>query len=36
MKILHKPKATVGRIIKDLEPIVAKNPKIFLDFSNDD
>ena len=36
MKILHKPKATVGRIIKDLEPIVAKVPKIFLDFSNDD
>ena len=36
MKILHKPKATVGRIIKDLDSIVAKNPKLLLDFSDDD
>ena len=36
MKILHKPTATVGQIIKDLEVIVAKNPSLFLEFSNDD
>ena len=36
MKILHKPTATVGQIIKDLEVIVAKSPDIFLEFSNDD
>lgn len=36
MKILNKPKATVGQIVKDLEKIVAKSPKIFLEFSNDD
>lgn len=36
MKILHKPTANVGQIIKDLEAIVAKNPSLFLEFSNDD
>lgn len=36
MKILQKPTATVGQIIKDLEVIVAKNPSLFLEFSNDD
>lgn len=36
MKILHQPTATVGQIIKDLEVIVAKNPSLFLEFSNDD
>lgn len=36
MKILHKPNATVGQIAKDLEQIVAKNPRIFLEYSNDD
>lgn len=36
MKILHKPTATVGQIIKDLELIVAKSSDIYLEFSNDD
>lgn len=36
MKILNKPKASVGQIVKDLEKIVAKSPKIFLEYSNDD
>ena len=36
MKILHKPSATVGQIIKNLEVIVAKSPDIFLEYSNDD
>jgi hypothetical protein len=36
MKLLQKPTATVGQIIKDLEVIVAKNPSLFLEFSNDD
>lgn len=36
MKILHKPKATAGQIVKDLELIVAKEPNILLDYSNVD
>lgn len=36
MKIIHKPNATVGQIVKDLEQIVAKNPTIFIDYSNVD
>lgn len=35
MKILHKPTATVGQIVKDLEVIVSKNPAfIFYDCIN--
>ena len=36
MRILHKPNATVGRVVKDLEQIVAKNPRLFLEYSIDD
>jgi len=36
MKILNKPRATVGQIVKDLEQIVAKSPYIFLEYLNDD
>lgn len=36
MKIIHKPNATVGQIVKDLEQIVAKNPAVFIDYSNVD
>lgn len=36
MVILHKPSATVGQIVKDLEPIVAKSPNIFMEYRNDD
>lgn len=36
MEILHKPTATVGQVVKDLDHIVAKNPNLYLDYSNDD
>ena len=36
MKLLQKPRATVGQIVKDLEQIVAINPNIFLEYSNED
>lgn len=36
MTILHKPNATVGQIVKDLELVVEKKPDILLDYSNDD
>ena len=35
MKFIHKPNATVGQILKDLERIVAVNPNIFLEYSHD-
>lgn len=35
MKILHKPAATAGQIVKDLELVVAKNPDVLLDYSSD-
>lgn len=35
MKILQKPNATVGQIVKDLEQIVEKNPGIFLEYCYD-
>lgn len=31
MKIMHKPTATVGLIIKDLELIIAKSPDIYVE-----
>ena len=36
MKIIHKPNASVGQVVKDLEQIVAKNPAVFIDYSNVD
>lgn len=36
MVILHNPTATAGLIVRDLEQIVAKNPDVLLDYSNDD
>lgn len=36
MEIIHKPTATAGLIVRDLEQIVAKNPDVLLDYSNDD
>ena len=36
MVILQKPTATAGQIVRDLEQIVAKNPDVLLDYSNDD
>lgn len=36
MKILQKTTATVGQIVKDLELVVAKEPDILLDYSNED
>ena len=36
MKILQKPTATVGQIIRDLELIVAKSPNIYLEYWCDD
>ncbi len=36
MTIIHKPAATVGQIVKDLELIVSKNPDVLLDYSNVD
>ena len=36
MEILQKPTATVGQIVRDLELIVAKNPSLYLEYSNDD
>ena len=35
MKILQKPNAMVGQVVKDLEQIVAVNPKIFLEYMYD-
>lgn len=35
MKILHQPRATVGQIVKDLEQIAAKSPRIFLEYIDD-
>lgn len=36
IEILKKPTATVGQIVRDLELIVAKNPSLYLEYSNDD
>ena len=36
MEIIHKPTATVGQIVKDLELVVAKSPDIFMEYRNDD
>jgi hypothetical protein len=36
MVILHNPTAAAGLIVRDLEQIVAKNPDVLLDYSNDD
>ena len=35
MEIIHKPTATVGQIVKDLELIVAKSPDIYMEYRND-
>ena len=35
MKILQRPNTTVGQVVKDLEQIVAVNPKIFLEYMYD-
>ena len=35
MVILQKPTATVGQLVKDLEQVVAKNPDVLLDYSED-
>lgn len=36
MKILQKPTATVAQVLNDLEPIVATNPHLRLEYGNDD
>jgi hypothetical protein len=36
MNIIQKPTATVGQVVRDLELIVAKNPDLSLEYSNDD
>lgn len=36
MKILHKPEATVGQIVRDLELTVPKRPYLLLGYCDDD